>query len=191
MFDPFYLDGVAPPQGFGKGFLMEFSGQPSFLTSGEMWASLDSGETQTLAAWKDGYVLRENPDGSMTAEPKFTSGIPPLTLRRVPTMGAETFASEGMDNSTWFEKSVSDSYSYANDDDDGFYPDVDYNDIDFRDDHLLDKTVTSFGYQFMDHYSILLEPNYNMAISEFTTSSNSYQGKPINFGVSLGFKYNF
>jgi hypothetical protein len=90
MFDPFYLDGVAPPQGFGKGFLMEFSGQPSFLTSGEMWASIDSGETQTLAAWKDGYVLRENPDGSMTAEPKFTSGIPPLTLRRVPTMGAET-----------------------------------------------------------------------------------------------------
>lgn len=69
---------------------MEFSGQPSFLTSGEMWASVDSGETQTLAAWKDGYVLRENPDGSMTAEPKFTSGIPPLTLRQVPTMGAET-----------------------------------------------------------------------------------------------------
>jgi hypothetical protein len=92
MFDSFYLDGVAPPQGFGKGFLMEFSGQPSFLTSGEMWASLDSGETQTLAAWKDGYVLRENPDGSMTAEPKFTSGIPPLTLRRVPTMGAENRA---------------------------------------------------------------------------------------------------
>ena len=121
MFDPFYLDGVAPPQGFGKGFLMEFSGQPSFLTSGEMWASLDSGETQTLAAWKDGYVLRENPDGSMTAEPKFTSGIPPLTLRRVPTMGAETFASEGMDNATWFEKSVSDSYTYAKDDDDGTY----------------------------------------------------------------------
>lgn len=90
MFDSFYLDGVAPPQGFGKGFLMEFSGQPSFLTSGEMWASVDSGETQTLAAWKDGYVLRENPDGSMTAEPKFTSGIPPLTLRQVPTMGAET-----------------------------------------------------------------------------------------------------
>jgi len=94
MFDSFYLDGVAPPQGFGKGFLMEFSGQPSFLTSGEMWASIDSGETQTLAAWKDGYVLRENPDGSMVAEPKFTSGIPPLTLRRVPTRGAEnrTFA---------------------------------------------------------------------------------------------------
>ncbi len=92
MFDSFYLDGVAPPQGFGKGFLMEFSGQPSFLTSGEMWASVDSGETQTLAAWKDGYVLRENPDGSMTAEPKFTSGIPPLTIRRVPTMGAENRA---------------------------------------------------------------------------------------------------
>jgi len=33
--------------------------------------------------------LQNNPDGTITAQPKYTSGIPPLTLRKVPTMRAE------------------------------------------------------------------------------------------------------
>ena len=59
---------------------------PDHFVQGQMWASIESGETMTLDAWENGYVLQENPDGTMTAQPKYTSGIPPLTLRRVPVM---------------------------------------------------------------------------------------------------------
>ena len=69
----------------GSNFTINYSGlAPSFLTSGEMWESMDSGTTQTLAAWEDGWVLTNNPDGTMTANPKYTSGLPSETLVRVP-----------------------------------------------------------------------------------------------------------
>ena len=69
----------------GSNFTINYSGDaPSFLTSGEMWQSMDSGTTQTLAAWEDGWVLTNNPDGTITANPKYTSGLPSETLVRVP-----------------------------------------------------------------------------------------------------------
>ena len=69
----------------GSNFTINYSGlAPSFLTSGEMWESMDSGTTQTLAPWEDGWVLTNNPDGTMTANPKYTSGLPSETLVRVP-----------------------------------------------------------------------------------------------------------
>lgn len=74
----------------GSNFTINYSGDaPSFLTSGEMWQSMDSGTTQTLAAWEDGWVLINNPDGSITANPKYTSGLPSETLVRVP-VGPQT-----------------------------------------------------------------------------------------------------
>jgi hypothetical protein len=69
----------------GSNFTINYSGDaPSFLTSGEMWESMDSGTTQTLAAWENGWVLNNNPDGTMTANPKYTSGLPSETIVRVP-----------------------------------------------------------------------------------------------------------
>ncbi|MBO57570.1 MAG: hypothetical protein CMA77_01040 [Euryarchaeota archaeon] len=69
----------------GSNFTINYSGDaPSFLTSGEMWQSMDSGTTQTLAAWEDGWVLTNNPDGTITANPKYTSGLPSETLVKVP-----------------------------------------------------------------------------------------------------------
>jgi hypothetical protein len=69
----------------GSNFTINYSGlAPSFLTSGEMWESMDSGTTQTLAAWENGWVLTNNPDGTITANPKYTSGLPSETLVKVP-----------------------------------------------------------------------------------------------------------
>lgn len=69
----------------GSNFTINYSGSnPSFLTSGELWESLDSGTTQTLDAWENGWVLTNNPDGTMTANPKYTSGLAPEILVRVP-----------------------------------------------------------------------------------------------------------
>jgi len=69
----------------GSNFTINYSGDaPSFLTSGEMWATMDGSETQTLAAWENGWVLTNNPDGTMTATPKYTSGLISQTLVRVP-----------------------------------------------------------------------------------------------------------
>ena len=69
----------------GSNFTINYSGSnPSFLTSGEMWQSMDGSETQTLAAWENGWVLTNNPDGTMTATPKYTSGLISQTLVRVP-----------------------------------------------------------------------------------------------------------
>ena len=65
---------------------------PSFLNDSQMWQSVDSGETNTRSYWENGYVLRDNPDGTINAQPKYTTGIPPLTLRKVPTM--KTFRSD-------------------------------------------------------------------------------------------------
>jgi len=57
----------------------------------------DDGATKTLDAWEDGYVVTTNPDGTLTAKPKYTSGLPEITLRKVDTMSSE---SEGSDTTT-------------------------------------------------------------------------------------------
>lgn len=64
--------------------------------SNSLWQA-DDGSTKTLDAWEDGYVVSTNPDGTLTAKPKYTSGLPSLTLRRVQTMSSET---EGADTNT-------------------------------------------------------------------------------------------
>jgi hypothetical protein len=72
-------------KGLGSNFTINYAGsKPSFLSSGEMWQSMDGSNTQTLAAWENGWVLTNNPDGSMTANPKYTSGLPSETIVRVP-----------------------------------------------------------------------------------------------------------
>jgi hypothetical protein len=69
----------------GSNFTINYSGSnPSFLSSGEMWQSMDGATTQTLAAWENGWDLTNNPDGTMTANPKYTSGLPSETIVRVP-----------------------------------------------------------------------------------------------------------
>ena len=55
---------------------------------------MDSGETYPMEWWWNNYVLTGNPDGTVTAETKFSAGIPPMTLRRIespprPFMGLE------------------------------------------------------------------------------------------------------
>ena len=67
---------------------------PEVLDAGQLWQS-DYGETKTLDAWRDGYVLTVNPDGTYRAIMKFGTNIPPLTLTRVPMMAAETFEAHG------------------------------------------------------------------------------------------------
>ncbi|MEP2023522.1 MAG: hypothetical protein ABJH98_05520 [Reichenbachiella sp.] len=52
-------------------------------------------------------------------------------------------------------------------------------------------TSIEFGYVFRKHYQFLLEPNYNQAITDFTNSNHSENGKPKNLGLSVGFRYNF
>ena len=59
---------------------------PQGTEQGQLYESLGSGEVKPLEAWVDGYVLIENPDGTITATTKFSGGIPPLTLRKVATM---------------------------------------------------------------------------------------------------------
>ena len=61
-----------------------------------LWQS-DDGATKTLDAWEDAYVVTSNPSGTLTAKPKYTSGLPEITLRRVDTMSSEE---EGSDTST-------------------------------------------------------------------------------------------
>jgi len=52
-------------------------------------------------------------------------------------------------------------------------------------------TSVEFGYVFKEHYQLLLEPNYNQALSEFTNSNHTDHGKPRSLGVAIGFRYNF
>ena len=68
------------------GLLKIPSNPPSFLNDSQMWQSIESGETNTRSYWENGYVLTDNPDGTINAQPKYTTGIPPVTLRQVPTM---------------------------------------------------------------------------------------------------------
>ena len=69
-----------------------FSGIP--VPPQNLWQSRDSGETKTLAAWADGYVLLQNNDGTITARTKFSNGIPPLTLVRVAGPNQNPFSAE-------------------------------------------------------------------------------------------------
>jgi|TARA_R110000824_G_scaffold129117_3_gene290327 hypothetical protein len=68
------------------GLLKIPSNPPSFLNDSQMWQSIESGETNTRSYWENGYVLTDNPDGTINAQPKYTTGIPPVTLRQVPTV---------------------------------------------------------------------------------------------------------
>ncbi len=52
-------------------------------------------------------------------------------------------------------------------------------------------TSIELGYRFREKYHLSLEPNYRRAINNFTKSGSSFEGRPTNFGVSLGIKYNF
>lgn len=53
------------------------------------------------------------------------------------------------------------------------------------------NTGIEFAYQFFKKYQITLEPNYNQALTNFTNSNHSKEGKPRNIGLSFGVKYNF
>jgi len=59
----------------------------------EVLQSMDSGETYPIEWWWNNYVLTGNPDGTYTANTKFSNGIPPMTLRRIesgpPFLGLE------------------------------------------------------------------------------------------------------
>lgn len=52
-------------------------------------------------------------------------------------------------------------------------------------------TSMEFGYLFRDHYQFLLEPNYNQALTDFTSSSHPNRARPVNIGITVGFRYNF
>lgn len=49
----------------------------------EVLQSMDSGETHPIEWWWNNYVLTGNPDGTYTANTKFSNGLPPMTLRRI------------------------------------------------------------------------------------------------------------
>lgn len=52
-------------------------------------------------------------------------------------------------------------------------------------------TSVEFGYLFKQHYQFLFEPNYNQALTDFTSSNHSDAAKPKNIGLTVGFRYNF
>jgi len=52
-------------------------------------------------------------------------------------------------------------------------------------------TSIELGYKLMDKYHLSLEPSYRRAVNNFTSEGNALAGKPTNFGVSLGIKYEF
>lgn len=64
----------------------------------EVLQSMDSGETYPIEWWWNNYVLTGNPDGTYTANTKFSNGLPPMTLRRIespprPFLGLEDIVS--------------------------------------------------------------------------------------------------
>lgn len=65
------------------------------LPQDPLYESLDSGEVKPLSVWEQGYTLIINNDGTITADPKYTEGIPPMTLRPIATMSAEGVSVEG------------------------------------------------------------------------------------------------
>ena len=91
---------------------------PEGQDAGQMWQA-DSGEVQTLAYWRNSYVLTRRPDGNFDAVQKFPGGNQintPLILSPVPgPMMAETFEAHGDATTTipaWPEKAriVPDTY---------------------------------------------------------------------------------
>ena len=75
-------------------YLIVFSIPFSNFPPQEVWTSVESGETYPIEWWWNNYVLTGNPDGTYTANTKFSNGIPPMTLRRIespprPFMGLE------------------------------------------------------------------------------------------------------
>lgn len=52
-------------------------------------------------------------------------------------------------------------------------------------------TSIELGYRLMDKYYLSLEPSYRRAVNNFRSEGNTLTGKPTNFGVSLGIKYEF
>jgi|TARA_B100001778_G_scaffold115920_1_gene95110 hypothetical protein len=91
---------------------------PEVQDAGQMWQA-DSGEVQTLAYWRNSYVLTRRPDGNFDAVQKFPGGNQintPLILSPVPgPMMAETFEAHGDATTTipaWPEKAriVPDTY---------------------------------------------------------------------------------
>ena len=54
-----------------------------------LYTSLDSGETNTLSYWENGYVLSWNNDGTISARPKYSMGLPVERLRPVDEMGVQ------------------------------------------------------------------------------------------------------
>ena len=83
---------------------------PEVQDAGQMWQA-DSGEVQTLAAWRNSYVLTRRPEGNFDAVQKFPGGNQinaPLILSPVPgPMMAETFEAHGDATTpipTWPEK---------------------------------------------------------------------------------------
>lgn len=91
---------------------------PEVQDAGQMWQA-DSGEIQTLAYWRNSYVLTRRPDGNYDAVQKFPGGNQintPLILTPVPgPMMAETFEAHGDATTTiptWPEKAriVPDTY---------------------------------------------------------------------------------
>ncbi|MCV9388702.1 outer membrane beta-barrel protein [Reichenbachiella ulvae] len=53
------------------------------------------------------------------------------------------------------------------------------------------STGLEFGYRFFRNYQVTLEPNYNQALTDFTNSNHSSQGKPRSVGLAFGLKYIF
>ncbi len=60
-----------------------YSSYPAGTDPTQPYTSEQSGETRTLMEWADGYEITANPDGTVEARTKFSSGIPPMTLRPV------------------------------------------------------------------------------------------------------------
>lgn len=61
----------------------------------------------------------------------------------------------------------------------------------FRSSYMDLLTSIELGYRLMDKYQLSLEPNYRKALNSFTKEDSDIEGKPTNFGVSIGIKYNF
>ncbi|WP_109831548.1 outer membrane beta-barrel protein [Reichenbachiella versicolor] len=65
------------------------------------------------------------------------------------------------------------------------------NSQDFKPVYFNFLSSVEFGYMLKERYLFTVEPNYNQAISDFTNTNNVSSGKPRNFGVSMGVRYNF
>ena len=95
----------------------------------EVLQSMDSGETYPIEWWWNNYVLTGNPDGTYTANTKFSNGIPPMTLRRIespprPFLGLEDTVSYRSEADGSIKIGCGDGNSKS------YNPDVEVHDID-------------------------------------------------------------